>query len=181
MNYNINRYFSENECSEIVDYCNENGQPFKYHPDEHWDCRKIDNIFFKEKIINKLNNLHLDGKTTYQFKPDFSKTENVTISLTKYYGDRFLNLHLDLISSFTTVIVLSKDFSDGRFVLSKTQGESIRDMGKNSLKIELGMGEGISFDGSNIYHGVMPVKTGIRCALNIWVSSDKFKIRKTLI
>jgi hypothetical protein len=181
MNYNINRYFSENECSEIVDYCNENGKPFKYHPDEHWDCRKIDNIFFKEKIIDKLNNLYLDGKTTYQFKPDFPKPEDVTISLTKYYDDRFLNLHLDLISSFTTVIVLSKDFSDGRFVLSKTKGESIRDMGKNSLKIELGMGEGISFDGSSIYHGVMPVKTGIRCALNIWVSSDKFKIRKTLI
>ena len=46
--------------------------------------------------------------------------KDVNVSLTKYYDGRWLDLHLDSTSQFTTVIVLSDEFDDGRFSLSNS-------------------------------------------------------------
>lgn len=172
MTYNVNKYFSEDECSEIIDYCMENGTPFKYDESEHWDCRLVKDESFKERIVKKLS--------------DSNQIENINIkyiniSLTRYYDGRYLNLHTDAASQFTTVIVLTKDFEDGRFVLSKIPGKDISDMKEDSTKITLNIGDGVSFEGSKTYHGVMPVYKGIRCALNVWISKNESKKEKTLI
>jgi predicted 2-oxoglutarate/Fe(II)-dependent dioxygenase YbiX len=47
----------------------------------------------------------------------------------------------------------------------------------NVEKYHLNIGESISFDGTKIYHGVMPVTNGVRCALNIWMTNTNFKYR----
>ena len=49
---------------------------------------------------------------------------------------------------------------------------------KNLKLFDLGIGEGISFDGSKVFHGVLPVITGIRCALNIWMTNTDFQYHK---
>jgi predicted 2-oxoglutarate/Fe(II)-dependent dioxygenase YbiX len=89
-----------------------------------------------------------------------------------------LDLHLDSTSQFTTVIVLTDNFKGGEFILSNNQTSKEKE-------IELKMGEGISFDGSKIYHGVNPVVDGIRCALNIWMTNTDYKYKdvskKTLL
>jgi predicted 2-oxoglutarate/Fe(II)-dependent dioxygenase YbiX len=184
MNYSVNTYFTSEECSDIIKYCMENGEIFFYDPKEVWDCRRIYNDDFKEKILNKLITNYQSNNDWFNFN-DYN-VGGVNISLTRYYDGRFLNLHKDTISEFTTVIVLTDGFEDGRFVISDTPGKEITDMGDNSEKIKLEIGEGISFDGSKTYHGVMPVYKGIRCALNIWLSEDsskyvKFKNKKTII
>jgi len=77
--------------------------------------------------------------------------------------------------------MLSDEFDDGRFTLSNSYMNI-----NNAQKYHLNIGECISFDGSKIYHGVMPVTSGIRCALNIWMTNTDFKYKplknnKTLI
>jgi len=186
MDYSINKYFTPTECSDILNYCMQIGEIFNYNPNENWDCRRIYVDEFKETILNKFKKLYSIGDTSYWF--DFNKfdVKNINISLTRYYDGRFLNLHKDSTSQFTTVILLTNEFSDGRFVLSNLQGNDIKDMRNDSDKISLGLGYGISFDGAKIFHGVMPVNSGIRCALNVWMTDTnynyhKLKNNKTLI
>ena len=172
MDYTIKKYFDSNECSDIINYCMDNGEVFSYNPNENWDCRRIYIKEFKERILKNFINEY--------------NSNDFNISLTRYYDGRFLNLHKDRSSHLTTVIVLSENFKDGRFVVSDKCGNDISDMRTDSDKIHLNIGEGITFDGSNVYHGVMPVYDGMRCALNIWmVDSDynysKFKNTKTLL
>jgi predicted 2-oxoglutarate/Fe(II)-dependent dioxygenase YbiX len=181
MKYNINKYFSEIECSKIIEYCNENGVDFKYDSSDYWDCKQINTNSFKKKIIKKFINLHKEKKTNYWFDYDNFNIEYINITLTKYYDGRFLSLHKDQPSVFTTVILLTDNFADGRFVLSETLGKDENDLKNDSIKINLNIGEGISFNGSKIFHGVMPVHTGIRFALNVWMSNEKNKKEKTLI
>ena len=72
------------------------------------------------------------------------------------------------------MISLTDGYDDGRFVLSNTQCK----LDDATTKIHLGLGEGVTFEGNKIYHGVMPVKTGIRCALNIWMNNTDFEYYK---
>ena len=39
-------------------------------------------------------------------------------------------------------------------------------------------GDSISFNGSTTYHGVLPVTSGIRYALNIWMTETDFDYPK---
>jgi len=186
MEYNINKYFNLEECSDIIKYCIDNGELFSYNPNENWDCRRIYNNEFKENILIKFKELYSNGNTSYWFDFDKFNIKNINVSLTRYYDGRFLNLHKDSTSQFTTVIVLTNDFEDGRFVLSDLPGNDIRDMRDDSKKLKLELGYGISFDGARVFHGVMPVYSGIRCALNVWMTDSdynyyKLKNNKTLI
>ena len=72
--------------------------------------------------------------------------------------------------------MLSDEFDDGRFTLSNSYMNI-----NNAQKYHLNIGECISFDGSKIYHGVMPVTSGIRCALNIWMTNTDFKYKRQTI
>lgn len=173
MNFSINNFFDETECDEIINFCENNGTQFSYNPSETWDCKRIYNDNFKEKIVNKLKSKYNSNEFKLWFDLNDFNIRDSNISLTKYYDGRWLDLHLDTTSQLTTVIVLSKDFSDGRFVLSKRHNKI-----EEGDKYKLNIGESITFDGSITYHGVMPVTTGIRCALNIWFTNTDFKYHK---
>ena len=173
MKYNVSTYFTSEECSDIVKFCMEKGEMFFYDPKQNWDCRRIYDVDFKKKILNKLINNDQLKNNLFNFSG--YDTNRMIVSLTRYYDGRFLNLHRDVISEFTTVIVLTDEFEDGRFVVSDTHTKEITDISNNYEKIKLEIGQGISFDGSKKYHGVMPVNKGIRSALNIWLSEDNLK------
>jgi hypothetical protein len=163
MNYKLYTYFSKEECESIVDFCMKNGEPFSYYKDEKdsWDCRRIYDTDFKSMILDKILN-------TQSF--DLFEIKNINVSMTRYYDSRRLDLHLDKTSNYTTVIALTESYNDGRFVLSDTLCE----LSEANTKINLNIGEGVTFEGNTIYHGVMPVTTGLRCALNIWMNDTDF-------
>ena len=170
MKFSINNFFSKEECQSIIEIADKIGVKFSYNPNEVWDCKRIYDDKFKENILNKLKTNYKNNNFKLWFDFNEFKINDVNISLTKYYDNRWLDLHLDKTSQLTTVIVLSDGFDDGRFVLSTNNGDI-----NKSDKYNLQIGHGISFDGSKIYHGVLPVHTGIRYALNIWMTDTYFK------
>jgi len=176
MQFSINNFFVKEECNSIIALADMLGVPFSYNPNEHWDCKRIYDESFKNYIINTLLLNYKNNEFKLWFDLNEFDIKDVNVSLTKYYDGRWLDLHLDSTSQFTTVIVLSDEFDDGRFSLSNSYTDI-----NNTEKYHLNIGESISFDGSKIYHGVMPVTKGIRCALNIWMTNTDFKYRAVKI
>jgi len=181
MEFSINNFFSKEECKSIIEIADKIGVKFSYNPNEVWDCKRIYDESFIHEIVNRLILNYENNNFKLWFDLNEFKINDINISLTKYYDNRWLDLHLDKTSQLTTVIVLSDEFDDGRFVLSNRNG-GINTADKYNLQI----GDGISFDGSKIYHGVLPVHTGIRYALNIWMTNTDFeykplKINKSII
>lgn len=175
INYSINNFFSKEKCNTILDFCNENGEYFSYSNNDTWDCKRVYDNVFKSEILNTINDLYATDKIKFWFNYSSFDIRNINISLTRYYDGRYLNLHLDKTSNYTTVISLTDDYDDGRFVLSNINHMNITD---GEIKIKLNLGEGITFEGNKIYHGVMPVNNGIRCALNIWMNDTDFTYYK---
>ena len=104
------------------------------------------------------------------------KVKSINVSLTAYYEGRYLNLHKDSSSSLTIVIVLNDGYEDGRFAITNTVNNNYHfENLKNMELIELSKGDGISFIGNKIFHGVLPVTIGKRYALNIWLSEEENK------
>ncbi len=119
MNYNINNNFCDRETAkDIIDFCLEFGEPFSYKPTEVWDCRRMYDSNFKERIINLLTTNYKNGEFKLWFDYSTFNLKNFNISLTSYYDGRYLNLHKDKSSELTTVIVLSDDYEGGQFVLT---------------------------------------------------------------
>jgi len=180
MNYTINNNFcNKEEANSIIEFCLKYGEPFSYNPNEVWDCRRIYDEEFRVKIINKLTNYYKNGNFSLWFDYNKLNIKNFNISLTSYYNSRYLNLHKDISSELTTVIVLSDGFSGGEFALSNEILPSIHF--ENLIGIEtfhLKLGDSISFNGSNTYHGVLPVTNGTRYALNIWMTETDFNYPK---
>jgi hypothetical protein len=172
MEFSINNFFSKEECKSIIEIADEIGIKFSYNPNEVWDCKRIYDEKFKENIINKLKTNYENNTFKLWIDLNEFKINDVNISLTKYYDGKWLDLHLDKTSQLTTVIVLSDTFDDGRFALSN----SYKDI-NDAEKYHLNIGQSISFDGSKIYHGVIPIVEGIRYALNIWMTDTDFKYK----
>lgn len=171
--YNINKFFEPFECLPIINFCLNNGTPFSYKQDyESWRCWRVFNDDIKNKILNKFTSLHTSNKLKLWF--DYSKfnVKDINISLTEYEDGRFLDLHKDSTSQLTTVIVLSNNFHDGRFVVSNSDKDIHSD---NHTKLDIPIGYGVSFNGSSVYHGVLSVTHGVRYALNIWMTDTDFK------
>jgi hypothetical protein len=183
MNYNINNNFcSFDEAKGIINFCLEHGEPFSYKPTESWDCRRIYDPAFKEKIFNNLNSKYKKGDFKLWFDYTTFVPKNFNISLTAYYDGRYLNLHKDKSSELTTVIVLSEGFEGGQFSLSEMENPPFHFENLEGLSLfDLKLGDSISFNGSSTYHGVLPVIKGTRYALNIWMTETDFdypKIKK---
>jgi len=187
MKYSINKLFTPAECTEIINYAESNGVVFSYTRESHWDCKRIDKSTFSEGIINRVkNHQHENIDSGWNPFKDYA-LKNYAISLTKYYDGRWLDLHLDQKSNITTVIVLSDNFVDGRFMLSDSSklkngaSKAVPLLGSipssrvdDAKKINLDIGESITFNGTTTYHGVMPVTAGIRYALNIWMTDQEY-------
>lgn len=172
MEFSINKFFEKEECNSIIEFVDKIGVEFSYNPNETWDCKRIYDESFKNDIINRLLLNYKNNEFKLWLDLNEFDIKDVNVSLTKYYDGRWLDLHLDSTSQFTMVVVLSENFNDGRFALSTS------DVDINGVeKYHLNIGECISFDGSKIYHGVIPVTTGVRCALNIWMTNTDYKYR----
>lgn len=188
MNYSINKNIcNEFEAKDIIDFCLKFGEPFSYKPTESWDCRRIYDEEFKERIVKLLLNNYKIENFKLWFNYDDFNLKNFNISLTSYYNGRYLNLHKDKTSELTTVIVLSDGFEGGQFALTEQDNPPFHFETLEGLTIcDLKLGDCISFNGSKTYHGVLPVTNGIRYALNIWMTETDFnypkiKINGTLI
>jgi predicted 2-oxoglutarate/Fe(II)-dependent dioxygenase YbiX len=155
MKYTINSFFNKQECEDIISFCIKEGESFNYNPNEVWDCRRIYDESFKKYILEKI----LEVKKFESFN-----VRNINVSLT----------NLDSTSNYTTVICLSEGFEDGRFVLS----ERYQPLDDAETKLHLSIGDGVTFEGNKLYHGVMPVYKGLRCALNIWMNDTDFNYYK---
>lgn len=188
MNYNINTNFCDKtKANSIIDFCMKYGEPFSYNLTHSWDCRRIYDDNFKLEIIDLLNNKFLNNEFRLWFNYTDFKLKNFNISLTSYYDGRYLNLHKDKTSELTTVIVLSDGFEGGQFALSNSKSPSIHFENLDDVEtFDLKLGDAISFNGMQTYHGVLPVTTGKRYALNVWMTETDFdypklKINKTLL
>lgn len=176
--FSTNMFFTPEECEKIVDFAMENGEKFSYMDLESdtWDCRRIYNEEFKEMIVHRFIDLYSNNEINFWFDFNTFDLRNVNVSLTRYYDGRFLQLHRDSTSNYTTVIPLTENYSDGRFVISEQMFDGIND--DRAVKVSLGIGEGITFEGTKTYHGVMPVTNGLRCSLNIWMNNTDFEYYK---
>jgi Rps23 Pro-64 3,4-dihydroxylase Tpa1-like proline 4-hydroxylase len=180
MNYVINNNFCNKEdAKNIIDFCLEHGESFSYNPTEHWDCKRIYNPEFKNKIIESLTNNFKNGNFKLWFDYSTFNLKNFNISLTSYYDGRYLNLHKDKSSELTTVIVLSDNFKGGEFALTEDKNPSFHFQNLDGIEtFNLKLGDSISFNGSKTYHGVLPVTEGVRYALNVWMTETNFDYPK---
>lgn len=192
MNYTINKFFDPSECQDVIDYAEKNASRFSYTKDtDSWDCKRLPDTEYTEDIIKRFLREVNQGTFKLWFPISDYEVKNYTISLTKYYDGRWLDLHLDKVSQITTVIVLSEDFEDGRFVMSDSSKlrngatKAVPRLGSApggkidfAEKIYLAKGESISFNGMETYHGVLPVTRGIRYALNIWMTDQDLNFIK---
>jgi hypothetical protein len=178
MNFSKNMFFSPEECQYMIDFSMEHGEKFSYTELEStsWDCRRIYDEGFKETVIHKFIDLYSNDQIKFWFDFNTFDLRNVNVSLTRYYDGRFLQLHRDTTSNYTTVISLTDNYKDGRFVLSDQMFNGVHD--DRAIKLNLALGEGVTFEGTKTYHGVMPVTTGLRCALNIWMNDTEFEYYK---
>jgi hypothetical protein len=173
----IQTFFSKEECDEIALFCEKIGITFNHgvavlNP---WDNRKIHNDQFKERVLNRYKEV-FGNDTSIPFDVKSLTIDNIYLTLTRYFDGRFLEMHKDTSSDLTTVIVLTDNFYDGRFVLSQNNMKIQNNTVDETLLNNINKGDGITFYGGEIYHGVMPVVTGIRKSLNIWINPNQFKM-----
>jgi uncharacterized protein YqkB len=173
-----NFFFSKEECEEIVKLCEKSGITPIHKVDAYnkWDMLRIYDITVKEIILKRYKEVFFHD-TTLSFDLNSIGVNEIFLSLTRYYDGRFLEVHRDTSSELTSVIVLTNDFEDGRFILSN---DKIK-IENNTLDMEslytINQGNGLTFNGNTIWHGVMPVHKGIRKSLNIWIEPNSFKIQ----
>ena len=173
-----NFFFSKEECEEIVLICEKVGREPIHKIDVYnkWDMLRIHDDILKQKILQRYKEVFSNDETL-SFDLNSITTNQIYLSLTRYYDGRFLEMHRDTSSELTSVIVLTNDFEDGRFVLSDTK-ISIEDKTFNDSNLyTINQGSGLTFNGHTIWHGVMPVYNGIRKSLNIWLEPESFKIQ----
>ena len=173
-----NFFFSKEECEEIALFCEKFGLQTLHKVDSYnkWDNLRVYDDNFKERILKRYKEVFAND-TSVPFDLNTLTINQIYLSLTRYYDGRFLEMHRDTSSELTSVIVLTNDFEDGRFVLSedKIQIEN-NTIDTNSL-YTITQGSGLTFNGHTIWHGVTPVYKGIRKSLNVWIEPEFFKIQ----
>jgi hypothetical protein len=173
-----NFFFSKEECEEIVKLCEKAGITPIHKVDAYnkWDMLRIYDITIKERILKRYKEV-FSNDTTLSFDLNSIGLNQIFLSLTRYYDGRFLEVHRDTSSELTSVIVLTDDFEDGRFVLSNDKIKIENNTLDTNLLYQVNQGNGLTFNGHTIWHGVMPVHKGIRKSLNIWIEPNSFKIQ----
>jgi len=69
MKYSVNKFFDKDECDYLIDFSMQNGEVFSYYKHElnSWDCRRIYDENFKNRVINKIKELYLEKKIEFWF------------------------------------------------------------------------------------------------------------------
>lgn len=189
MNYSINKFFTPEECLYTIEYIEKHGTHFSYTKDmESWYCKRIPKDEFGEKVIEKFYSKYKEGSLKLWFPLEEFNIQDFNLSLTKYSDGRWLDLHVDESSQLTSVVVLTEGFSDGRFLLSNSArltdkstkldplaGETPGSKLQFADKLHIHQGEILTFNGTELYHGVLPVTSGVRYSLNIWMTDTNYK------
>ena len=178
MSIKSNFFFSKEECEEIVLFCEKVGFKTIHKIDAHnkWDNLRVYDDNFKEKVLKRYKEVFLND-TSFPFDLNSITVNEIYLSLTRYYDGRFLEMHRDTSSELTSVIVLTNNFEDGRFVLSKDKIKIENGTIDTDSLHTINQGNGLTFNGHTIWHGVMPVYNGVRKSLNLWVEPNSFKIQ----
>jgi len=173
-----NFFFSKEECEEIALFCEKVGLQTLHKVDAYnkWDNLRVYDDNFKERILKRYKEVFAND-TTIPFDLNGLTINQIYLSLTRYYEGRFLEMHRDTSTELTSVIVLTDDFEDGRFVLSEDKIKIENSIVNDESLHTINQGTGLTFNGHTIWHGVMPVRTGVRKSLNIWVEPNDFKIQ----
>jgi RHS repeat-associated protein len=147
-----NFFFSKEECEEIIVLCEKVGVKTIHKIDAYnkWDILRIHNDFLKEKILKKYKEVFLNDT---QFIYDLNKItiDEIYVSLTRYYDGRFLEMHRDTSSDLTSVIVLTDNFTDGRFVLSDEKISIETKTFSDSNLYSINQGNGLTFMRARYY------------------------------
>jgi hypothetical protein len=178
MSIKNNFFFSKEECEEIVLFCEKSGLQTLHKIDAYnkWDNLRVHDDKFKEQILKKYKEVFLNDESV-PFDLNTLTTNKIYLSLTRYYDGRFLEMHRDTSAQLTSVIVLTNDFEDGRFAVSEDKIKIENSIVDDKLLHTINQGNGLTFNGHTMWHGVMPVHRGIRKSLNIWVEPNDFKIQ----
>jgi hypothetical protein len=178
MSIKNNFFFSKEECEEIVLFCEKTGLQTLHKIDAYnkWDNLRVYDDKFKERILKRYKEVFLNDESV-PFDLNTLTTNKIYLSLTKYYDGRFLEMHRDTSAQLTSVIVLTNNFEDGRFVVSEDKIKIENSIVDDKLLYTINQGTGLTFNGHTMWHGVMPVHRGIRKSLNIWVEPNDFKIQ----
>lgn len=178
MSIKNNFFFSKEECEEIVLFCEKTGLQTLHKIDAYnkWDNLRVYDDKFKERILKRYKEVFLNDESV-PFDLNTLTTNKIYLSLTRYYDGRFLEMHRDTSAQLTSVIVLTNDFEDGKFVVSEDKIKIENSIVDNKLLHTINQGTGLTFNGHTMWHGVMPVHKGIRKSLNIWVEPNNFKIQ----
>ena len=147
-NYKLYKEFLSSEfCNKVI---SEFKNYFRYRPQGVWVSWEINNLEYKDYILNKFKELIPSGSF------------NTRINITVYNEGDKLRMHRDTASDLTIVANLNCNYDGGDF----------RIYDKN---IKLGTGDVVTFNGATEQHGVREVSKGTRYSLNIWQSFDRRK------
>ena len=100
-----------------------------------------------------------------QFKDIIPKDYRIKwCNVTSYKDNGYLYSHKDDKSSMTIVSTITDNYTGGRFIIDETQ---YLDINKTDV---------VTFNGSEVLHGVEQVTKGERLSLNLWTSKKPSKI-----
>ena len=147
----IENFFDDDYCNYVYEYTKNNFTPESRYA-TNWKIKKNTNIEFENKIKNKISHLI-----------DFESHRVNKLFLTEYEIGESLTTHLDNGSVDNLIIQLTSGFTGGEFIIEEKL-------------FNLNKGDCIRFNGAKFKHGLRPIKSGIRAALNIWISPKGKKI-----
>jgi predicted 2-oxoglutarate/Fe(II)-dependent dioxygenase YbiX len=142
----IEKLFDEDYCDYVYDYAKNNFVKELRGDSVTWRIQKNTNIDFENEIKSKMS--HLINFNNYRLNKLF---------LTEYYKNESLIIHLDKGSTDNLIIQLTSGFTGGEFIIE-------------DKLFNFNKGDCVQFDGSKLKHGLVPVKSGIRAALNFWIT-----------
>jgi hypothetical protein len=147
----IENFFDDDYCNYVYEYAKNNFTPESRHA-TNWKIKKNTNIEFENKIKSKISHLI-----------DFNSYRVNKLFLTEYEIDESLTTHLDNGSVDNLIIQLTSGFTGGEFIIEEKL-------------FNLNKGDCVRFNGAKLKHGLRPIKSGTRAALNIWISPIGKKI-----
>ena len=161
-----NKIFDDEFCDYLVEYVKANSQLSKISSKINWWLWNLWGDSFMPKHETEFRDNHIKNIIFDKLRTNFNIDDYdlLWLQMTEYAeGTTALHDHLDAKYNKTFTILLTDGFVGGETYVDRK-------------KIDLTKGDGVFFDGYRIYHGVREVKSGIRNALNIWLTPKKNKL-----
>jgi hypothetical protein len=158
-----NKIFDDDFCDYLVNYVKNNSQLSKISSKINWWLWNLWGDSFMPKHETEFRDEHIKNIIFDKLRINFNIDDYdlLWLQMTEYAeGTTALHDHLDAKYNKTFTIVLTDGFVGGETYI-------------DYKKIDLVKGDGIFFDGYRTYHGVREVRSGIRNALNIWLTPKK--------